>query len=320
MKCSAVKATLVVWLLSVGSASAFPDRPVRIIVPFAPGGVTDLAARFIGQQLSSRWGQSVIIENRTGGGGMVGVDAGIRAEPDGHTLLMATNGELVVRPAISAKLLFNPDSLMPIAMVASTPYLWAAHKSSGFNTLQDLVAAAKASPGHLTYSSAGYGSTMHMASEQFAAAAGIKMLHVPYRGGAPAATAVVAGEVKVGLVGTNSISTVKDSGTTTLLATTSLARVKAAPDVPTITETGVVGNFEASVWAGLFAPLGTPAAIISKIQADVASAIKDPALIKNFDTMGMDPINSIGAAMAQRIKSEVEVMSKIGKTSNITLE
>jgi len=275
MKSLLLNATAVVWLLmGVAGASAFPDRPVRIIVPFAPGGITDLAARFLGQQLSTRWGQGVVIENKTGGGGMVGVDAGIRAEPDGYVLLMATNGEMVVRPAISVKLPFNPDMLIPIAIVASTPYLWAAHKSSGFNTLQDLVSAAKANPGHLSYSSAGYGSTMHMASEQFAAAAGIQMLHVPYRGGSPAATAIVADEVKVGLVGTNSIPMIKESGRAILLATTSLTRVKLAPEVPTISETGVVKNFEATVWAGLFAPAGTPANIVAKIQADVAAALR----------------------------------------------
>lgn len=306
---------------TVGSAGAFPDRTVRIVVPFAPGGVTDLAARFLGQQLAVRWKKSVVIENKTGGAGLIGMDAVANAEADGHTLLMATNGEMVVKPAISVKMPYDPAKVFTsIAVVASTPYAWASHSKSGINSLADLVAAARSKPDALSYSSAGYGSTMHMASEQFAAAVGVKMLHVPYRGGAPAAAAVISGEVPVGLVGTNSVAPVTGSGTAKLLAVTSTSRVRIIPDVPTISETGIAKGFEATVWAGLYAPRGTPAGIVAKIQADVAEALKDPALLEKFETMGMEVGRSFGADLDARVKSEIEAMAQIAKNAKIQLD
>lgn len=303
------------------SAHAFPERAVRIVVPFAPGGVTDTAARVLGQQLSVRWKKSVVIENKTGGGGIVGMDAVRTADPDGYTLLMATSGELVVKPAISTKMPFDPaKAFISIAAVASTPYIWAAHSGSGIDSLTALVAAAKAKPGTLAYSSAGYGSTMHMASEQFAAAAGLQMLHVPYRGGAPAATAVIAGEVSVGLIGTNSVDSVLGSGKAKLLAVTSLTRVKTVPDVPTVSEIGVAKDFEAKVWAGLFAPQGTPPEIVSQIQQDVAEAVKDQELVEKFAAMGMDVERSRGSAFDEQIKAEIETMSRIARAAKIQLD
>lgn len=322
MKTVFFKLAVIGWLLSeITSASAFPDRVVRIVVPFSPGGVTDLAARFIGQQLSTKWGQSVVIENRTGGAGIIGVGTVTGAEPDGHTLLMATNGEFVVKPAISAKLPYDWErDLIPIAMVASTPYAWAAHSSSGIKSLQDLVSVAKAKPGHLAYSSAGYGSTMHMASEQFALAADLKLLHVPYKGGAPAAAAVIAGEVPIGLLSTNSVGPLLDSRSAKLLGVTGRTRTKIIPDVPTISETGLVKDFEATVWAGLFAPKGTPAAIVSQIEADVRAALKDPALMEKMEGMGIDPGATSGAEMVKQIRAELAEMSKVAKESGVSLD
>jgi tripartite-type tricarboxylate transporter receptor subunit TctC len=322
VKTTILKLAVLGWILSgITSASAFPDRVVRIVVPFAPGGVTDLAARFIGQQLSEKWGKSVVVENRVGGAGLVGVQAVIGAEPDGHTLLMATNAEFVIKPAISTNLVYKDweRTLTPIAIVASTPYAWAAHSGSGINSLQDLVAAARAKPGHFAYSSAGYGSTMHMASEQFAVAAGLKLLHVPYKGGAPAATALIAGEVPLGLLSTNSVGSL-DARSAKLLAVTGRTRTKIIPDVPTVSETGIVKDFEATVWAGLFIPKGTPAPIVSKIEADVREALKDPALIAKMEGMGIEPGVATGAEMVKQIGAELEVMSKVAKEAGIQLD
>jgi tripartite-type tricarboxylate transporter receptor subunit TctC len=303
------------------SAAAFPERTVRIVVPFAPGGVTDIAARVIGQQLATRWKKSVVIENKAGGGGLIGMDAVRTADADGHTLLMATNGELVVKPTITAKMPFEPSKVfVSIGAVASTPYLWAAHSKSGIDTIAALVAAARAKPGHLAYSSAGYGTTMHMASEQFAAATGIQMLHVPYRGGAPAAAAIIAGEVPVGLVGTNSIDSVAQSGAAKLLAVTSRTRLKVAPNVPTISETGLAKGFEATVWAGLFAPQGTPPDILSQVQRDVAAALKERELIQKFESMGIDVGVNQGQAFERQIESEKEAMALVAKHAKIKLE
>lgn len=299
--------------------NAFPDRPVRMIVPFAAGGVTDLAARVLSQHLSTAWGQQVVVENRPGAGGLIGVDAAIRSEPNGYTLLMATNGEVVIHQAIAAKVKFDLDDLAPVAMVTSTPFVWTANTGSGINTLGELVSAAKAKPGTLAYSSAGLGSSNHLATEQFAVAAGIKLQHIPYRGGAPAATAIISGEVPIGVVALSAAKSTADSGRVKLLAVTSKTRLKLLPDVPTVDQTGALKDFESSIWTGLFAPKGTPAPILARIQADVITAMKTPAVIERLEQVGAESVGLPGAEMAARMKAEIEVMTKTGREAGIQL-
>lgn len=302
-------------------AAAFPDRPVRLIVPFAAGGVTDLAARLVGQQLSVKWGQSVVVENRPGAGGLIGVDAVIRSPADGYTLLMSTNGEIVNHPALSAKPRFDPlTDLIPIAMVTSTPYAWLANVDSGIQSLPALVKAAKAKPGALSFPSAGVGSTMHLATQQFATAAGLDMLHVPYRGGAPAATALTSGEVPVGLVALSAVPPVVDSGRTRLLAVTSAGRSKMLPNVSTVGETGALKSFEAAIWTALFAPKGTPDSIVQKVRADAVEALKDPVVLEKLAAVGTDPGDVSGPELASRIKKEIDETSVLGKTAKIVLD
>ena len=320
-----VQAILAALALSAcfGTAAfaAFPDRPVRLIVPFAAGGVTDLAARLIGQQLSAKWGQPVVIENRPGAGGLLGVDAVIRSPADGYTILMSTNGEVVIHPALSRKPKFDPlTDLVPISVVTSTPYAWAANVSSGPNSLADLVAIAKVKPDNLMYPSAGIGSTMHLATEQFASAAGVKMLHVPYKGGAPAATALTAGEVPAGLVALSAVTPLVESGRARLLAVTSTTRSKMLPNVPTVVETGVLKEFQASIWTALFVPRGTPDDIAAKIRADAVEALKNSALLEKLAAVGTDPGDVAGAQLVERIKREISEISKLAKEANITLE
>jgi tripartite-type tricarboxylate transporter receptor subunit TctC len=306
---------------STAALAAFPERSVRIIVPFAPGGVTDLAARLLGQQLSAKWGQPVVIENRAGAGGLIGVDAAIRSPADGYTILMSTSGEVVIHPAASQKPRFSSvTDLIPIAMVTTTPYAWAANVKSGLNSLTDLVAAAKEKPGSLTFPSAGLGSTMHLATEQFAAAAGLKMLHIPYRGGAPAATALTSGEVPVGLVALSAVSPLVDSGQVKLLAVTSSARSKVFPNVPTVEETGALKGFQASVWTALFVPKGTPEDVVAKIRADTVEGLKDPNLREKLAAMGTDTGNTVGTELTELIKREIDEVSKLAKSANIVLE
>jgi tripartite-type tricarboxylate transporter receptor subunit TctC len=314
---------LVAYMLfsSAAAFAAFPERSVRIIVPFAPGGVTDLAARLLGQQLSAKWGQPVVIENRAGAGGLIGVDAAIRSPADGYTILMSTNGEVVIHPAASQKPRFNSvTDLIPIAMATTTPYAWAANVKSGYNSLAELVAAAKANPGSLTFPSAGLGSTMHLATEQFAAASGLKMLHVPYRGGAPAATALTSGEVPVGLVALSAVLPLVDSGQVRLLAVTSTARSKILPNVPTVNETGVLQGFQASIWTALFVPKGTPEEIVAKIRVDTLEGLKDPNFREKLAAMGTDPGNLAGPELTELIKREIDDVSKLAKSANIVLE
>jgi tripartite-type tricarboxylate transporter receptor subunit TctC len=315
----------IAWLIVTASlsvpAAAFPDRSVRIVVPFAAGGVTDLAARLVGQQLSARWNQPVVIENRPGAGGLVGVDSVIRSPADGYTLVMSTNGEIVIHPALSAKPRYDPLSdLIPIAMVTSTPYAWAANVDSPIRTLSDLVKVAKEKPGALSFPSAGVGSTMHLATQQFVSAAGLRLLHVPYRGGAPAATALTSGEVPVGLVALSAVSPLVDSGRARLLAVTSLQRSKMLPDVPTVTETGVLPKFEAVIWTALMAPKGTPDDVVEKIRCDLLQALKDPALLEKLAAVGTDAGEASGPELVARIRKEIEEVSQVGKAANIVLD
>jgi tripartite-type tricarboxylate transporter receptor subunit TctC len=318
---AAFAAVAVAAAISAPASAAWPERPVRIIVPFAAGGVTDLAARLVGQQLAETWKQSVVIENRPGAGGLIGTEAVIRSPADGYTLLVGTNGEFVIHPALSAKPKFDPvTDLVPIAMLTSTPYAWFANVDSGINSLADLVKKAKEKPGALSFPSAGVGSTMHLATQQFVSAAGLDMLHVPYRGGAPAATALTTGEVPVGLVALSAVAPVNDSGRAKVLAVTSTTRSKLLPNVPTVAETGVLKDFEAIIWTAMFAPKGTPDAIVQKVRTDVAAALKDPELLKKLATLGTDPGDLAGPQLVARIRKETEEVAKIGKAAKIVLD
>jgi len=307
-------------LVGTVAAFAYPDRPVRLVVPFPAGGVTDLAARLVGQSLSIKWGQPVVIENRPGAGGLLGVEQVLKSEPDGYTILMSTNGELVIHPAASAKPRFDPLSdLIPITMATITSYAWVANNGSGIKSLKEMVDQAKAKPEHLSYPSAGIGSTMHMAAEQFNAAAGVKMLHVPYKGGAPAASALTSGQVAVGLVPLSSLKPVKDSGQVTLLAVTSAKRIAMLPDVPTVDETGVLKSFEAAIWTALLAPKGTPKDIVAKIQADALEALKDPTLLERLAAVGTDVSPVAGEALRSRIAGEIKQVSEVAKSAGVVL-
>lgn len=305
----------------ITAAHAFPDRVVRLIVPFPPGGVTDMAARAIGQQLSAKWGQQVVIENKPGAGGVIGVEAVTRSSPDGYTLLMATNGEITINAAIFAKPKYDAQKdLIPIAMATNTPFVWSANLNSGINSLTELVSVAKAKPGELSYSSAGLGSSSHMATEQFAAAAGIKLLHVPYRGGAPAATALVSGDVPVSAVSLSSLLPILDLGKVKLLAITSEKRSSLAPEVPTVSETGVLKDFQTSVWTALFAPAGTPEFVVSKIKADLIEVLKEPGLVARLEKVGADVSGMPAAQLRIHIQRETDELRKIANEANIRVE
>jgi tripartite-type tricarboxylate transporter receptor subunit TctC len=306
---------------TVTAADAFPDRVVRLIVPFPPGGVTDTAARVIGQQLSAKWGQQVVIENKPGAGGVIGVEAAMRSPADGYTLLMATNGEITINAAIFTRPKYDAlKDLIPIAMVTNTPFVWSANLNSRINSLAELVAAAKARPNELSYSSAGLGSSSHMATEQFAAAAGIKLLHVPYRGGAPAATALMSGDVPVSAISLSSLLPVVDSGRVKLLAITSGKRSRLAPEVPTVSQTGVLKDFQSSIWTALFAPIGTPEPVLSKIETDIIEALKDPEVVTRLETVGAEVSGMPAAKLREHIERETGELKKIATEANIHVD
>lgn len=313
-------AGLAALLLIPAAASAYPDKPVRVIVPFPPGGVTDIAARVIGQKLSEQWKQQVIVENKPGAGGIIGVDQVVRSPADGYTLLMATNGEFTINPAVYAKLPYDPQKdVVPIIMATSTPLMWVANANAPINSIPELIAAAKDKPGTIAYSTPGNGTMNHLTGEWFSLATGTKFLHVPYKGGAPAATAIASGEVPVGVVAISSGLPFIKSGKVKVLGLTTAKRSARAADWPTAAESGVK-DFDAAIWVGLFAPAGTPQAILTQVENDVRQALQDPAVVDRLAAVGAEPVGMPASELKERIKVDAARFMKIAKEAEIRLD
>ncbi len=299
------------------AAQDWPSRPVRIIVPFAPGGATDIPARLLAPKLSEALGQPVVVENRTGAGGIVGIQAAAQSPPDGYTLLMATNAEVVMHPSIYPKLPYDPlKDLVAISIMLESPMLLVVPASSPFNSVADLVAAAKAKPGAVTYSTAGTGSTSHVLTEMLAQQAGVELLHVPYKGGAPASAAVSSGEVAVALLNLGSALNFVKGGKAKALAVTSAKRNPNFPEWPTAVEAGVPGFVE-HIWIGMAAPAGVPPPIIERMSAEVAKALRAPDVRERLVQLGNEPLGTTPDEAAARIKREFPRYQSVIKAANI---
>ena len=275
-------------LFSFAHAQVFPDRAVKIIVPFPPGGATDIAARLIGERLSAAWGQPVIVENRSGASGSIGTDAVARAKPDGYTILVGTLATNVMAHLLQTKVPYARDAFDPIILLTSSPNILMANKNLSKGSLADLVAQAKASPDQLTYSSGGTGLSGHLGVELFADAAGIKLIHVPYRGSAPGGQALIQGEVDLSLVLVAQAITISETKPELRpLAIAAAQRSSQFPDVPTFSELGYPA---VQVYAinGLMAPKGTPRTIIETIYKDAHAALQDPKLREKMELLGLD--------------------------------
>src|SRR5262249_26759866 len=258
--------------------SGYPSRPIRLIVPFPPGGSTDILARALGEKLAQGLGQPVVIDNRPGAAGSIGAEAAARATPDGHTLMMGHLGTLAVNPAIYKSLPYDPvKSFSPVSLMAIVPSVLVVNPSLPVASAAELIAYAKAHPGKLAYGSAGNGSTSHLTTEHFKLATRTDNLHVPYKGVGPMLTDLVSGQLSVGLNGAPSVMQHINAGRLRALAVTSLKRLEALPQVPTLDEAGVRG-FDASGWYGVVAPAGTPQAIIARLNGEIARAIQTPEL------------------------------------------
>ena len=266
----------------------YPDRPLRLIVPFPPGGTVDLIARIVAERIAPGLGQTVVVDNRAGAGGAIGADAVARAAPDGYTILQGTGSTHGTNPAVNKKLPYDPiKDIDPIVMIARTPYILVAHPAIAANTVRELVALAKAQPGKINFASYGSGSSNHLAAELFKAMAGIDLVHVPYKGAAPAVAAIVAGEVQVifDVVGTSG-QHIK-AGKMKLLGVGSPQRSPVAPDAPTLAESGVAG-FDAGTFFGLFAPAATPRAIVDRLNREVVKVLAMPAERERLVMMGQE--------------------------------
>jgi tripartite-type tricarboxylate transporter receptor subunit TctC len=309
------RALFAAWLLACASSSAlaqeaWPSKPVRVIVPFAPGGSTDVVARMLGQRLSVLWNQPVVVENRAGAGGNVGADVVAKSPGDGYTLLMAS-GSVAINPALYKKMPFDTKKdLLPITNVAQGPMLVVVQDGSAHKTMKDLIAAAKARPGSVNFASAGVGSQVHLAGENFADAAGIDIQHVPYKGEALGYNDLIAGQVQMMVGNFAAASALLAPNRLRALAVTSRQRMPQLPEVPTAHEAGLP-NFENIGWFGLFAPAGTPAAVSEKVQRDVAQVMAETEIKARLYVQGMSPVVNSTAEFTRQIDQELERWARL---------
>ena len=312
------------WLLiaacllpGIAGAQNYPDRAVRILVGYPPGGGTDLVARLVAHPLSERWKQPVVVENRPGANAIIATEAVVKAKPDGYTLLMAYATELAVNPATFKKLPYDPvRDLAPIAQLASAPLVMAVHPSVPSSTVEELVALAKAKPGALSYSSSGNGSVHHFAGELFKLRTGTDIVHIPYKGSGPATADAVSGQVQVTFASVASVLRFVQSGRLRALAVTSPQRSAQLPTVPTAIESGLA-DVELTSWYGLLAPAGTSPELLRRLAADVAAALAAPEVKKGFEVQGLDVAQSSPAAFAEFIREEAAKYARIARAGSI---
>ena len=308
---------LVLAALPVQAQTDWPTKSVTLIVPFAPGGSTDVVARMLAQKLGEMWKQTVVVENRAGAGGNIGAAAVGKAAPDGYTLLMASGSIFTVNPHLYASLPFDPKKdFAPILNVATGPMVVAVPPNSEFKDLKALMAKAKAEPGKINFGSAGPGSQVHMAAERLAFTAGVDMAHIPYKGESAALTDLMAGQVQVVVGNIGAATPLVTGGKLRALAVTSAERSKMLPDVPTVAESGYPG-FENSGWFGLMAPAGTPKAAIDRIQRDTAAVLAQADVASRLAAIGMSAVGNTPAAMAAAIDAESKVWADVIKTRKI---
>ena len=287
------------------SPAPYPAKPIRLVVPFTPGGSTDILARAIGLELTKAWGQSVIIENVPGAGGSIGADKVAKAPADGYTLLMGHIGTLAVNPSLYPNLPYDAvKSFSPVAWVARVPNVLVVHPSVKANTVQELVALAKSRPGQLNYGSGGNGSAANLATEYFKVQTGTSMLHIPYRGTAPAVTDLVGGQIQVLFTGAPAVISQIKNGQVRALAVSSPKRVDALPDLPTVAETGYK-DFEADQWYGVVAPAGTPKEIVAKLNAQINLSLNSPELKTRLNNEGAIATPNTPEVFASLIQREI---------------
>ena len=299
----------------------YPNRPVRLIVPVAPGGGTDIAARLIAQGLTESLGQAVVVDNRGGAGGVPGVTVAAKlSAPDGYTLLLGSNGALSFAAAINPKLPYDPQKdLTPISLVANQPFVLAVSSAVAANSIRELITMAKAKPGVITYGSGGAGSASHLGVELFQLRSGVTLMHIPYKGTGPGMSALMSGELQVLMAGLATVLPQAKSGKIKVLAVSGSQRSRMAPEVPTVAEAGVPG-YEFNVWYGMMAPGGTPRPIVTKLAIEIARLLKAPVVLERFAVAGLEPISNTPDEFTALLKSEIPEWSRVAKAANIRVE
>ena len=309
------------WAWASGAiAQGYPAKPVRLIVPLAPGGGNDLLSRAISKHLTETLGQSVIIDNRPGASGIIGTETAARAAPDGYTLLMAGSGQMSINPSLYRKLPYDPfRDFTAITLVASFPSLLTVHPSLPVKNIKDLIALAKARPGQINYASSGTGSGSHLGMELFKSMAGVNLIHIPFKGAGPALTDLIAGQVSVLFNNPMSSMPYAQAGRIRAIAVTGVKRLQAMPEIPTVGESGLPG-FDASVWLGLFAPAGTPADITTRIQSDVIKILRRNDVHDSFVRQGIDPAGGTTEQFTARIRADAAKWGAIIKISGARVD
>jgi tripartite-type tricarboxylate transporter receptor subunit TctC len=301
-------------------AQPYPYKPVRIVVPYPAGGTTDILAREIGQGLGESLKQPFVIENRPGANGNIGAQAVANAAPDGYTLLMSPAGTLTSNPHLYANMPFDTlTSFAPITIVAETPHFVVVNPAVPAMSIRELIALAKAKPGELTYASPGTGSSPHLSGELFKTMTGAPIVHVPYKGAAPAVNDLLGGQVTMSFDTVPSSAPHVKAGKLRALAVTSDKRIALFPDVPTVAESGVPG-YESTTWFGLLAPAGTPREIVAKLNAEVVKALQTAQMKERFETQGAAPVGNTPAQFATVLRSDMAKWGKVIKDSGIKLE
>jgi tripartite-type tricarboxylate transporter receptor subunit TctC len=315
---------VVVTLLALGTASVhaddYPSRPIRILVPYAPGGIADIASRIVGGKLSEAWGQQVAVENRPGGNGFIALEATAHAAADGYTLVVATIGDVAVNPALFKQIPYVYErDFAPITAVSDAPLVLVASAKSSYKTVAEVIAAAKAAPGTVNVGTPGYGSINQLVLESVALNTGAKFVHVPYKGGAPAAQALVAGDIPLGIIASSSAAPYVPSGQIRVLAVTTAKRSALNPEWPTLQGEGG-GDIDMSNWTLLLAPKGTPQPILDKLNAEAVKILNQPDIKTRFAAGGVTTIPSSAAELDARIRRETMIYRVVVEKANVHVD
>lgn len=304
----------------VNAAESFPSRPLRVIVPFPPGGGTDIMARMVGQRLNDAFGMQVVVDNRGGAAGIIGTELAAKATPDGHTLMIGSVSTICINASLHKKLPFDPEKdLAPVSLVALTPSMLAVSNTLSAKSLKELIALAKAKPGQLHYASPGSGSSAHLGGELFRQAAGIDIQHVPYKGTGPAVTDLVSGQVAMFITNMPSILPMVKANRVRALAVTSLQRSSLMPELPTVAESGIPG-FEVIVWYGVFTPAATPRPIIVRMNQEIRKMSGMQDVKDRLALQGAEVLTSTPEELAKRVRDDLAKWGKIVRASGARVD
>jgi len=316
---STLSAMLVTALAPAAFSQTYPAKPIRLIVPFVPGGGTDLIARILSQRLTEPLGQTVIVDNRPGAGGVIGAELVAKSPPDGYTLLLGTPGPLTINPALLAKMPYTLEDFAPIALTTISPFILVVHPSVPAKSVKELIALAKSKPNSLNFGSAGQGSVAHLAGEQFKALAGVQIVHIPYKGGGQSLTDLLAGQLQMVIDNLPTVWPQIRQGKLRALAVGTKTRSALVPEYPTMAEAGVPG-YEASTASGLLAPAKTSRDIINRINRDVLVVLRNPEVRERFVAQGLEVAGGTPEQYAQHLRDEFAQNARVIKAANIRLE